>query len=207
MLSRFFIVIFIVSGVIFFSIETGNLMALGESLSSGKGAYILKAGRKHVVLLGGACKKRHYQAELQLLENFLAELLHPDHFADDLDVVVMNPAASNEGIRTVVGDSRMKGRCIYLQGSILIDTDQERCKLRQASMAFVLADVCTTFYEREDMENIVRALAIKRCRPIPMRLMLVSPRSIEDAARVGLPDHEVYCSNTLVRYPLDMLEG
>ena len=157
MLSRFFIVIFIVVGVIFFSVETGNLVALGERVASGKGSYILQADRRHVVLVGGACKARS-----ESLEVFIKELLHDDNLADDLDLVILNPAASNDSIRSMLAEDYVGGRAMYLQGSIMITKDQERCKLKEASMAFVMADVATTFHAREDQDNIVRALAVKR---------------------------------------------
>lgn len=192
-LSRFFIIIFIVSGVVFFSVETGNLVELGELLESGRGCYIKKSQRRHVVLAGGGCRRR-----TEALNIFLQELLSEDNFADDLDVVIMNPCTANEDMRALAHETWVKKRVLYLCGSLLDSGDQERCKLADAKMAFVLADVGTTLQQREDLENIVRALAIERCCPdVPMRLMLVRPESVAKAARVGLPNSDVFCLHTL----------
>ena len=78
-------------GVIFFSVEIGNLVALGEKVASGKGSYILQADCRHVVLIGGACKARS-----ENLEVFINELLHDDSLADDLDLLILNPAATEQ---------------------------------------------------------------------------------------------------------------
>ena len=53
-LGRLFIIIFIVAGVAFFSIETGNLMTILALTNSGKGKYHpKKKNGKHVV---GLCR-------------------------------------------------------------------------------------------------------------------------------------------------------
>ena len=177
----------------FFSVETGNLVELGELLESGRGCYIKKSQRRHVVLAGGGCRRR-----TEALNIFLQELLSEDNFADDLDVVIMNPCTANEDMRALAHETWVKKRVLYLCGSLLDSGDQERCKLADAKMAFVLADVGTTLQQREDLENIVRALAIERCCPdVPMRLMLVRPESVAKAARVGLPNSDVFCLHTL----------
>merc|ERR1711871_1370313 len=65
-------------------------------------------------------------------------------------------------------------------------------------MVFILADTATSSIEKEDTENMIRAIAVMTCKAdLPFRLMLISPNSCQKAAQLGLPRRSCYCISTL----------
>jgi len=192
-LSRFFIVIFIITGVIFFSTQSGALVELMNQQLAGKGSYKLQKDKRHVLVCGGGVRRR-----TEVLDNFLEEILHPEHFADDLNIVLMNPVHLGKDMEELLNEEYTSDRVLYLCGSVLNMKDCSRAALSKASMAFILADTATTHQGREDTENIIRAMAIQRQRPdMPFRLMLLCPESLRKAHRVGLPATSCYSINAL----------
>ena len=74
--------------------------------------------------------------------------------------------------------------------------DQERVDLQGAAMAFVLPDTVTPTPETEDLENIVRAVAIATAVPtLNVKVMVIRPRNARIALDAGLSPHCCYSLN------------
>jgi len=193
--SRMAVVCFIVYGVIFFSNEIGRLLDLGEYMRNGRGTYHLsRHARHHIVVSGGACKTR-----TEVLDSFLAEILHSEHSsAWCLDVVVLSTAPLDTDLQYLLAEEHIDGRVQYFRGSALRRRDRERVKLNEAVMFFVLADTNVANPIMEDDENIIQAVAMMRAQPrCPFRLMLVRPQARMKAMSVGIPVTSCYSLNAL----------
>ena len=73
-LGRWVIIGFIIIGVVFFSMESANILKLKALEATGNGSFVIRNKHKyHVLVCGGAITG----GNVVVLRNFLAELLHP----------------------------------------------------------------------------------------------------------------------------------
>merc|ERR1719316_2598099 len=101
--SRLVVSVFILSGVVFFTVETNSLLELSKLLGQGRGAYKQGEGRDHVVVVGAAVGRAG-----AMVQTFLEEILHPEHEAAGWpDVILLSEAPIDPGLRKFVKSSPM----------------------------------------------------------------------------------------------------
>lgn len=185
-LGRLFIIVFIVAGVAFFSIETGNIMNIMALTSSGKGKYHpKKKGREHVVVTGGAIS----QPGGAVISSFLKELCHENHGDSAPEVVLLSLRPPSDQLREFIKETpRLADRVKYICGSPLYKGDLIRARANKATMLYVLGDMSSGEPDKEDEENIMRGAMLNKLLPqINLRLMLLRPENRQVASDIGLP--------------------
>ena len=181
MLSRLLTMVCIVAGVVFFSLQTGEVMRIGELEKAGLGS-LAKSPKPHIIVCGKAVHR-----DSGMLTRFLAECLHPDK--PTLRVLLISDQTLLPSLR---GEDALRGlqfaNLIHLVGSLIVRCDQVRFGLATAAMVVVLGDSTTSNAEAEGEVNLMQALAVLRARPnIPIRLMLLTPRCRRNAIAAGIP--------------------
>jgi len=162
--GRFFAVVTILGGIIAFSLATHEVHQVISFNRAGMGGYKTKHRFHHIVVTGSP--------SFQMVKDFLSELYHPDHAddADDLEVVIALASLSGTFNLTKQWlrrkeNQNMFNRVTILVGSVVDDADLPRFACERASAIFILPDIFTHDPHQDDTENIVRALALRRCVP------------------------------------------
>lgn len=184
-LGRLCIIVFIIAGVAFFSIETGNLLDILALTSSGKGRYHpRKKNGTHVVVAGGAVA----QPNGQVIISFLREICHANH-EDCPEVVLLALRPPSDELRAQINATpKLKDNVRYICGSSLLKEDLSRVRANTAAMLYVLGDMSSENPDKEDEENILRGSMLNKLLPqINLRLMLLRPENRQIAADMGLP--------------------
>eukprot|EP00929_Paragymnodinium_shiwhaense_P053807 TRINITY_DN26970_c0_g1_i1.p1 TRINITY_DN26970_c0_g1~~TRINITY_DN26970_c0_g1_i1.p1 ORF type:complete len:1067 (-),score=266.31 TRINITY_DN26970_c0_g1_i1:211-3411(-) len=181
--SRIFVIYCIMQGVIFFSVETGNLMELTKLEDSGKGRFHpSQKDSDHIVVVGGGLSTFS-----SLIVNFIEGLFRNPTSAPNC--VLMNTREINcdlkDYLQTLPAEARMKVK--YFVGSAVCIHDLQRVQTGRAKLIVIICDVMTADPDQEDQDNIMRALMVKRAYPgCNIRLMLLRPESKARAIRVGI---------------------
>mmetsp|Transcript_28744 Transcript_28744/g.52112 ORF Transcript_28744/g.52112 Transcript_28744/m.52112 type:complete len:1231 (+) Transcript_28744:107-3799(+) len=164
-----------------------------------KSEYVSRPGVKHVVIAG--------TPSVQVLRDFLVELFHEDHKADNetlMAVFLFLP-----GQRTVINqlavlmesDPEMKstkGRVWMVEGSALKNADLDRVRYKTASCAFLLPNIYSQNEEKEDIGNIMRGLAMKRHTSFVRLVTVVNEeKSLDLLAAAGIPRNDVICCDDI----------
>eukprot|EP00928_Gymnodinium_smaydae_P054890 TRINITY_DN38589_c0_g1_i1.p1 TRINITY_DN38589_c0_g1~~TRINITY_DN38589_c0_g1_i1.p1 ORF type:complete len:1064 (+),score=149.37 TRINITY_DN38589_c0_g1_i1:200-3391(+) len=188
--ARMFICVEIVIGVIFFSMETSNLLGIKQLLNTGTGAYRAHPSRKHVLVIGGGV--RHIG---QVFESFVKEILGDFEREDPgwPDIVVLCPHQQDRLLDVIKNQLKpeKRRRIFYFVGSSMVCRDLERVCLEQAAMIYVLADVFARDKDAEDGYNLLRALSVMKVKhEANIRLMVLRPEMKERAVNSGIdPEH------------------
>jgi hypothetical protein len=175
-LSRFFVIVFIIVGVTFFSLETGRIIDISRILGAGHGKYTGRGG--HIVLIGGGVRNaspsvRRFLSEISLLSK---------------NIVMLSTVEINDQITSILTMTESNGRFFYFQGSPMEEADLERVQIKSASMAFVIANLTTQDPDEEDRANILRAVNLYRTVPgLRLRVMIIRPGNKMMAYSMGLP--------------------
>jgi len=187
-LARLLIIVFIVWGVLFFSLESARILALGEEMSRGRGKYYGPSG--HVLVVGGGV--RTYSPSVR---SFLNELFSPENGPH---VAMLAAVPKSADITKEMSAAWTKGRLSFFEGSPMERDDLARVRIHDVSMAFVLADSLCRHPDEEDQANILRAISLHRAAPkMRMRVMLLRPSNKIKAISVGLPVRMCYAFNEL----------
>jgi len=194
-LGRLFVMFAILGGVAFFSFESGRLVQLNLLQTSGRDKFTPPPGRNgHVIVCGGALSGRN----MTILSTFLDELCHPSWGRNSPRVVLLDPHEVTDDLVELMRGRYLRGKAKFILGDALITQDLRRAAIKQAKMMFVFANPITDDPEREDMNNILIAVTIRKVQPnIPIRLMVLRPSSRTLAVSYGLAAHECYSLNTL----------
>lgn len=196
-ISRITVSFFIIFGVLFFSIETGNLMSLHSLLNQGKGKYRGSSGG-HVVVTGQAVGT--YSS---LIGSFLEELLHPEHLNVEEwpDVVILSETPISEELERFVRTRLVRkasDKVMFLVGTVLNEDDLVRVKLKQSKFALVFPDTNATNIDHEDRASIMRVIAMEKyCPKVRSRIMLNRPESKNEAMNVGIRSERCISVNEL----------
>merc|ERR1719313_311850 len=94
-------------------------------------------------------------------------------------------------------DRSARQRIKYLMGSPMVKEDLVRAQTGAANLVFVLANTFAEDPEREDKENILRALSVKAACRTPFRLMLLRPESTVKAVTMGIKADDCCVVNEL----------
>lgn len=152
---------FIVMGVILFSMEIENLINLYKLRQIGNPPYKPKPDTRHVVVMGNP--------SFAQLSAILRELFHEDHASeldsDQLHAVVLGDRKSKftKGlIAKLEADPIFAARVTYVAGNATRTEDLDRSLARDAEAIFVFPNKLSDDPTSEDAMNIMRVLATKR---------------------------------------------
>lgn len=152
---------FIVMGIILFSIEIENLINVYKLRQIGNPPYKPKPESKHVVIMGNP--------SFSQLSAILRELFHEDHAsdsdADRLHAVVLGGNKSkftNGLVAKLKADPIFAARVTYVAGDGTRTEDLDRALARDCEGVFVFPDKLSNDPSSEDAMNIMRVLSAKR---------------------------------------------
>lgn len=93
---------------------------------------------------------------------------------------------------------RVRSRVWILQGSVLNDRDLQRAHFKEALLAFILPNLYVADQDREDVENALRALSIRKSAPY-VRVVIVALKAEyrHMMLSVGLGKADVVCVNEI----------
>eukprot|EP00929_Paragymnodinium_shiwhaense_P117068 TRINITY_DN8722_c0_g1_i1.p1 TRINITY_DN8722_c0_g1~~TRINITY_DN8722_c0_g1_i1.p1 ORF type:complete len:1254 (+),score=313.94 TRINITY_DN8722_c0_g1_i1:150-3764(+) len=162
----------------------------------GGGRYVARRGAKHVVITG--CPN------FVVIKNFLEEMYHEDHAkdAEDLNTIVFllpGQKSCMHALKTYLRmNTALQHKVWLIQGSCLKMEDLDRICYKESSVCFVMPDLFTTDPEREDLENVMRALSMRKhtgyIRIVPM-LLRSEYRDLMRAA--GIAPQDIICVDEL----------
>eukprot|EP00240_Pyramimonas_obovata_P003509 CAMPEP_0118957854 /NCGR_PEP_ID=MMETSP1169-20130426/62322_1 /TAXON_ID=36882 /ORGANISM="Pyramimonas obovata, Strain CCMP722" /LENGTH=907 /DNA_ID=CAMNT_0006905957 /DNA_START=1083 /DNA_END=3806 /DNA_ORIENTATION=+ len=194
MLSRLWILVVIPTGVVFFTVLTGDLIQLKQKVVSGRGEYLTKKRVSFMVVCGGAVTS---DSSLTV-SNLLREILHPDGGEDNPDVVLVG----NRDPRTWVGDlmreRQYRDKLKYIRGHPADWGDTARAKLPRAELVMVVGDIFADLPDREDQKSAMLAAVVLNKMPyLNLRLVLLRPESRALAINLGVPRGYCYAINEI----------
>ncbi|KAJ8598893.1 hypothetical protein CTAYLR_010267, partial [Chrysophaeum taylorii] len=179
-IGRLLIVPSILLGVTFFSVSSAELLRIRTAEASGRGRFHPNGGILAVASATGATPRgRHWRRRLQLCRTDREQipevlLLARNECSDSVRAVLMHKWARNAPVR-------------YFVGSPMNALDLDRVRIHEAEMAFIVANINTDQPEREDRQNILHAVALKRASPrTPIRLILLTMDKLSLAVSSGV---------------------
>ena len=139
-IGQWVVIIMIVLGLAFIAQRVAEVGYLLGSMS--KYAHRVVPGEAgHILVMG-------YVQDSRIVQHFLDEHLHPDHFGKvssflgPEDVVLVSPGDPSESlVQNVLQSSHYGGKVRYFKGSIMSQQDLHNMKLRKASAVFILSDL------------------------------------------------------------------
>ena len=105
-LSQIATAMFILLGVVFFSVQTSVIVELQQVLNAGRGVYEGRPG--HIIVVGNGV---HVFASV--LQNLLSEILA---MSKPPNIILMDDADKPEAIRKFLNSSACRGRVRFFQG-------------------------------------------------------------------------------------------
>ncbi|ETM39718.1 hypothetical protein L914_14153 [Phytophthora nicotianae] len=196
--SRLLAIMFIVMGIILFSMEIDNLVSLYKLRQIGNPPYTPKPDSKHVLIIGNP--------SFAQLSAILRELFHVDHISDtdtqQLEAVVLGERKSkftNPLIAKLKADPIFTSRVTYIAGNATRSEDLERSLARDARAVFVFPDKLTGDAATEDAMNIMRVLATKRYVGPSVRflVMVLRAESARHMLAAGVHPDDIICENVI----------
>ncbi|KAL3661469.1 hypothetical protein V7S43_013669 [Phytophthora oleae] len=196
--SRLLAIMFIVMGIILFSMEIDNLISLYKLRQIGNPPYTPKPDSKHVLIIGNP--------SFAQLSSILRELFHADHLSDtdtqQLEAVVLGERKSKFTkplIAKLKGDPIFTSRVTYIAGNATRSEDLERALARSARAVFVFPDKLTGGAATEDAMNIMRVLATKRYVGPNVRfvVMVLRAESARHMLAAGVHPDDIICENVI----------
>jgi len=178
-----------------------TLLGLARSLENGKsghGSYDPGFRSKHILVVGGA--------SFQVLRDFILEIYHEDHAAENqgLNMVILllpGQIATKKALQNYLGkkENRALAHKIWvLSGTALKQQDLNRARFDQASAAFMLPNIYASDAEREDLENVMRALSMRRHVPyVRLVALLLKAEHRDMMLSVGMGTGDVICADEM----------
>ena len=185
-LGRLFVIIVILGGVCFFSMETGKIVQIIRRSAEGKGRFTPRDNTKgHVLVIGGGITT----GPLSVIESFLKSLTDASHGDEVPEVVLMASKSPGEEMVNLLQQRwATRANIKYLWGNPTSPQDLERARIANVEFCFVLADVNAAAFQ-EDLQNIVRAASVYRQRQqIQMLVMMLEGKHIRFAVQAGIPE-------------------
>eukprot|EP00928_Gymnodinium_smaydae_P033498 TRINITY_DN23984_c0_g1_i1.p1 TRINITY_DN23984_c0_g1~~TRINITY_DN23984_c0_g1_i1.p1 ORF type:complete len:1194 (-),score=130.20 TRINITY_DN23984_c0_g1_i1:37-3396(-) len=173
----------------------GIARAINTGLEGG-GYYESSNRSKHIVVAGSF--------SFPIFRDFLEELYHEDHAeeAEDLNTIVLflpGQTQQMSDLRVYLRqNAHLMHRVHLLKGSALKHQDLDRASYKDCATAFLLPNMFASDPEREDLDNVMRALSMQRhttfVRIIPF-LLQVENRELMMATGVNYDD--IICANEI----------
>lgn len=180
-LSRIVTITFIIVGIYMFTAGVNDMVEVMKLNRLGKGSYVQSKAFQHVVVTG--------TPNFDMMKDFLFEFFSATHGNTEQYKVVFllkphpeNPSQPSVEMQRlaswlkVTNDIHIKKQSVVLQGSTLEKGDLLRAAASEAHCAFVLPDLQSSNPMREDSDNVLRALSLKRFCP-ELRLLCLLRRS------------------------------
>ena len=105
-ITQLLVAVFIIAGVVFFSVQTNEIGKLAEELGAGRGEYEGKG--QHIIVVGSGVGSFG-----SVLQNFLAEILEVQK---PPNILLMDAADKPDAIAKYVSSSACRGRVLFFQG-------------------------------------------------------------------------------------------
>ncbi|KAK3279957.1 hypothetical protein CYMTET_12190 [Cymbomonas tetramitiformis] len=197
LLGRFLIMGCIIYGVVFFSRESANIVAIRNEANRGSGHYQSrhKGKLRHVVVVGDALESNStIELEMVLQELFDYRKLESSKkdskgFVAALDVVFLSRSAPSSALQALLNKRATYASHVHLlQGSVFSENDLRRCKFKSCSMFFVLPSMnCSNPDETDERGILMTAAMLKMFPATPFQLVLLRPHSRMLAKRFNIP--------------------
>ncbi|CEG40508.1 voltage-gated ion channel superfamily [Plasmopara halstedii] len=196
--SRLLAIMFIVMGIILFSMEIENLVNLYKLRLIGNPPYTPKPDSTHVLIMGNP--------SFSQLSTILRELFHVDHLIDTdterLEAVILGDRKAkftNPLIAKLKADPVFTSRVTYIAGDATRNEDLDRSLAGEARAVFVFPDKLTGDAVTEDAMNIMRVLAAKRYVGPSVRflVMVLRVESARHMVAAGVHPDDIICENVI----------
>lgn len=196
--SRLLAIMFIVMGIILFSMEIENLIDLYKLRQIGNPPYAPKPDSEHVLIIGNP--------SFAQLSTILRELFHADHLSDidtqRLEAVILGDRKAKFTkplIAKLKADPIFTSRVTYIAGDATRGIDLDRSLARDARAVFVFPDKLTGDAVTEDAMNILRVLATKRFVGPSVRIlvMVLRAESARHMVAAGVHTDDIVCENII----------
>ena len=105
-ITMLLVAVFILAGVVFFSVQTNEIGKLAEELGAGRGEYEGKG--RHIIVVGSGVGSFG-----NVLQNFLAEVLET---SKPPNILLMDAADKPDAIAAYLCSSACRGRVSFFQG-------------------------------------------------------------------------------------------
>jgi len=183
--GRLFVIVVILGGVCFFSIETGNLMSIVNLAAKGRGRFTPRnPHKKHVLIIGGGVTN----GPLSVIESFLKSLVDQSHGDEVPEVVIMASKSPDEELVALLSQRwATRANIKYLCGNPTDAKDLARARISSVELCYVLGNV-NAWPDQEDLQNTVRAAAVYRLMQTPMLVMMLEAKNIRFAVQAGIPE-------------------
>jgi hypothetical protein len=196
-LGRLCIIFFILGGILFFSTETGRILAIISVKNSGNGNAIVVNENSRILLLAG-------RMDSVFLTQFLTELYSEDHLnaeGDEEDVpptcIILDINWSEDMKELCVSDNTWKKWVQYLRGSVFDANDLFRAKAHIAQDIFVYTDLSV---EGADEDSVMRVLALRKKYPAIIPKVVVGNSSCSEIlVAAGLSEKSI-CPNDMLQF-------
>jgi hypothetical protein len=175
-LGRIVVLIAIFGGIAQFSVAINQIVEAVKLNKAGHGSFTPAPRVEPIVICGNPSGT--------MIQTFLKELFHPDHkdASQNLQVVVLLPegAAALDEVGKFLKRKTNQNiilRVHLLAGTVLDVVDQKRIALEEATCCYVLPDIFRADTTQEDLESIVRVLALRRSQP-ETRIIVLLHRAV-----------------------------
>jgi hypothetical protein len=169
----------------FVSVSTSFLVG-----SVGGGFYLKQRYAKHVVVVGSF--------SFPIVKRFVEEIYNEDHGDEcaDLNCVIMFLPGMEEVMEATKLWLKRSPDFLHkvwlIQGSALLPDDLDRAACKDCTMVFVLPNISTRDAEREDLDNVMRALAIYSHAPFVRIVCMLLKAELRDLMlAVGVKHHDI----------------
>jgi len=159
-IGQWVVIVMIIIGLAFIAHRVAEVGYLLGSIS--KYSHRVVPGEAGHILVMGYCKNS------QIVQHFLDEHLHPDHFGKvssflgPEDVVLVGMGDPPESlVQDVLQSSHYGGKVRYFKGSLMSQKDLHSMELRKASAIFLLSDLHSNDPKGEDAKTVVSALVLR----------------------------------------------
>ncbi|XP_071947875.1 potassium channel subfamily T member 2-like [Antedon mediterranea] len=181
--SQLFVILMIAAALVVLPVQMEKMALLLIEKQKQGGTYSNHRARteKHVVMCASTL---HYD----LVNDFLNEFYAHAHL-QDFFVVMLTPSELEPTVKWLLQVPLWSQRVIYIQGSVLKDTDLVRCRMDQAEACFILSPRNKMDRIEADQQTILRTWAVKDFAPnIPLYVQIMKP---ENKFHVQFADHVV----------------
>ncbi|OQS02214.1 Voltage-gated Ion Channel (VIC) Superfamily [Thraustotheca clavata] len=197
--SRLLVIVFIVAGIVIFSMEVEHLVNLYNLRIIGNGSYTRRARTKSIVIMGNPTFPQ--------LAATLRELFHPDHFLghdqQHMHAIILGDRATSKYVKGLIqkieNDPKFASRVTYIAGDPSRDEDLERAKVREATAAIFLPDKLAADAEKEDAKNIMHVLSTMQYAGSRFRClaMVLKSENVRHMMAAGLERDDIVCEDTM----------
>mmetsp|Transcript_29111 Transcript_29111/g.53590 ORF Transcript_29111/g.53590 Transcript_29111/m.53590 type:complete len:1462 (-) Transcript_29111:96-4481(-) len=189
------VIVIIVAGVTFFSVESQTLMDVIAMENWGLGAAQVSGA--HVVLTGGAMR----DVDTQVIYPFMQQIFHRSviELGGKWPEVVLlgqveDPDLVNDFIDAQLTPA-MKKKVKFCNGDPLTPAGIEQAKVEKAVIVYILPSSTTSSMDREDEYNTHVALSVKSLSRTAFRLVLFRSISLKFAMTSGIHPGQCLCLN------------